>query len=118
MKSIKLSDITLRQAAQRRAFSVSFKERIEIARTLDAPCGRHRAARHPGPQGGCAGHKTIASVVGSAALSAACGMTEESVTEAWESIKGAKKPVLHIMAPVSAIQMEYQCHKKARPCWR
>ncbi len=114
MKSIKLSDITLRQAAQRRAFSVSFKERIEIARTLDRL--RVDVIELPAiqdPRADVLANKTIASVVGSAALSAACGMTEESVTEAWESIKGAKKPVLHIMAPVSAIQMEYQCHKKA-----
>ena len=114
MKSIKLSDITLRQAASGRAFSVSFKERIEIARTLDRL--HVDAIELPAIEDVRAdvlANKTIASVVGSAALSAACGLTEESVEQAWESIKGAKRPVLHIMAPVSAIQMEYQCHKKA-----
>ena len=114
MKTIKLSDITLRQAAASRAFPISFKERIEIARALD----RLHVDRIELPvirdaKADVLANKTIASVVGSAALSAACGMTEESVAEAWESVKGAKKPVLHIMAPVSAIQMEYQCHKKA-----
>ena len=114
MRTIKLSDITLRQAAQSRTFSVSFKERIEIARSLDRL--HVDTIELPVIQDAKAdvlAGKTIASVVGSAALSAACGMTEESVEQAWESVKGAKRPALHIMAPVSAIQMEYQCHKKA-----
>ena len=33
MKTIKISDVTLREA--QRAAAISFKERIEIARTLD-----------------------------------------------------------------------------------
>ncbi len=33
--------------------------------------------------------------------------------DAWSSIKDAKKPALHVMAPVSPIQMEYICNKKA-----
>lgn len=114
MNTIRLSDITLRQAVSSRAFSVSFKERIEIARSLDRL--HVDAVELPVIQDARAdvlANKTIASVVSTAALSATCGMTEESVEEAWESVKGAKKPALHIMAPVSAIQMEYQCHKKA-----
>ena len=114
MKTIKLSDVTLCKTAQSSGYSTSFKERIEIARTLDRlhldtielPAIRDAKVD-------ALANKTIASVVGSAALSAACGMSEESVDQTWESVKGAKKPMLHIEAPVSAIQMEYQCHKKA-----
>ena len=114
MRTIKLSDITLRQAAQSRAFSISFKERIEIARSLDRlHVDTIELPAIQDPKADVLANQTIASVVGSAALSATCGMTEESVEQAWESVKGAKKPVLHVMAPVSAIQMEYQCHKKA-----
>lgn len=113
MKTMRISDITLRSIAQSRTAAVSFKERIEIARTLDRlrmdvielpAIADHRSD--------VLANKTIASVVSTSALSAVCGMTEESVEETWESIKGAQKPMLHIMAPVSAIQMEYQCHKK------
>ena len=112
MKTIQISDMTLREIAKQ-ASAVSFKERIEIARTLDRlrldvielpPIADHR--------GDVLANKTIAGVVTSAALSAACGMTEESVEEAWESVKAARRPMLHVMAPVSAIQMEYQCHMK------
>lgn len=113
MKMVKISDITLREAAQGRAASMSFKERIEIARTLDRL--RLDAIEVPtiaDHRSDVLANKTIASVVGFAVLSAVCGMTEESVEETWESIKSAQKPMLHIMVPVSAIQMEYQCHKK------
>ena len=114
MKTIKLSDMTLRQAVQSRTFNVSFKERIEIARSLDRlHVDVLELPAIQDPKADVLASKTIASVVGSAALSATCGMTEEGVEQAWESVKGAKKPMLHVMAPVSAIQMEYQCHKKA-----
>ena len=114
MKTIKLSDMTLRQAVQSRTFNVSFKERIEIARSLDRlHVDVLELPAIQDPKADVLASKTIASVVGSAALSATCGMTEEGVEQAWESVKGAQKPMLHVMAPVSAIQMEYQCHKKA-----
>lgn len=111
MKTIQISDVTLRMAE---ASALSFKERVEIARTLDRlgvdeielPALRDGKA-------GALSNKTIASVVSSARLSAAAGMTAESVGETWESVKAARQAVLHIMLPASSVQMEYLCHKKA-----
>ena len=111
MKTIQISDVTLRMEE---ASALSFKERVEIARTLDRlgvdeielPALRDGKA-------GVLSNKTIASVVSSARLSAAVGTTEESVTETWESVKAARQAVLHIMLPASSVQMEYLCHKKA-----
>ena len=49
MKTVKLSDITLREIGKARAAALSFKERVEIAPDLGPPPGgRHRAAPHPG----------------------------------------------------------------------
>lgn len=112
MKTIQMSDITLREAGRERA--LSFKERVEIARTLDRlqvdtvelPAVRDDKAD-------VLSNKTIASVVNYARLSAAVGLTEESVELTWESIKGARRPALHILLPASSVQMEYLCHKKA-----
>ena len=114
MRTIQIADITLREAGKGRAAALSFKERVEIARTLDRlqvdavelpPIGEVK--------GDALSNKTIASVVGTARVSAAAGLTEESVDAAWESIKSARKPSLHIMLPASAVQMEYLCHRKA-----
>ena len=111
MKTIQISDVTLRMAE---GSALSFKERVEIARTLDR-LGVDEIEL-PVLRDGKAGaliNKTIASVVTSARLSAAVGTTEESVEETWESVKAARQAVLHIMLPASAVQMEYLCHKKA-----
>ena len=113
MKTVKLSDITLREIGKARAAALSFKERVEIARTLDRlqvdaielPPIRDEKAD-------VLSNKTIATVVSSARLSAAVGLTEESVATAWESVKAARDPALHVMVPVSPVQMEYLCHKK------
>lgn len=111
MKTIQISDVTLRKAD---AASLSFKERVEIARTLDRlGVDEIELPALQDDKAGALSNKTIASVAGSARLSAAVGLTEDSVEQTWESVKGARQPVLHIMLPTSSVQMEYMCHKKA-----
>ena len=114
MRTVRISDVTLREIGAVRAASLSFKERVEIARTLDRlrvdvielpPIRDSRAD--------VLSNKTIASVVTAARLSAAVGLTEERVEETWESVRAAREAELHIMVPASAVQMEYLCHKKA-----
>ena len=114
MKTVKVYDITLREIGRSRAAALSFKERVEIARTLDR-LGVDQIELPPlkDDKADVLRNKTIASVVTSARLAAAVGMTEESVEAAWESVRSARQPVLHIMLPASAVQMEYLCHKKA-----
>ena len=113
MNTIKIIDMSLREPGQRKAASMSFKEKLEVARTLD----RLKLDTIKLPAIGAAkadqlSNKTIASMV-STALSAAveigCGMVEET----WESIRTARHPQLNLLVPVSTVQMEYTCHKKA-----
>ena len=113
MNTIKIIDMSLREPGQRKAASMSFKEKLEVARTLD----RLKLDTIELPAIGAAkadqlSNKTIASMV-STALSAAveigCGMVEET----WESIRTARHPQLNLLVPVSTVQMEYTCHKKA-----
>ncbi len=112
MKTIEISDVTLRLAESGAA--LSFKERVEVARTLDR-LGVDQIELPPlkDDRADVLRNKTIASVVTSARLAAAVGMTEESVETAWESVRSARQPALHIMLPASSVQMEYLCHKKA-----
>jgi len=113
MKTIQIADITLRELSGRPA-ALSFKERVELARSLDR-LHLDRIELPPIRDGGKADaltNKTIASVVTSAALMAAVGREEESVELTWESVKGARAPALQVLMPVSAVQMEYLCHKK------
>ena len=112
MKTIEISDITLRLAEGGTA--LSFKERVEIARTLDRlGVDQIELPALKDDKADVLRNKTIASVVSSARLSAAVGLTEESVEAAWESVRSARRPALHVMLPASSVQMEYMCHKKA-----
>lgn len=114
MKTVKISDITLREISRSRSAALSFRERVEIARTLDrlqADVIELPAIRDA--KADMLSNKTIASVVSHACLCAVTGLTEESVAETWESVRSTRRPALHIMVPVSAVQMEYLCHRKA-----
>ena len=113
MKTIKLIDMTLRESSAVRENSLTFKEKLEIARSLDrlrvdvielAPIG--------GSKADALSNKTIAAMVGTG-LSAAVDVAADTVQETWESIRTAKHPQLNVITPVSPVQMEYTCHKKA-----
>ncbi|MBR0464106.1 MAG: hypothetical protein IJJ23_06940, partial [Clostridia bacterium] len=113
MKKIRLYDVTLRELSVSRNRHLSFREKMECARTLDRlnldgielpPIEDHQTDSLL--------NRTLATLI-SSDLILSVGETESSVMEAWDSIKAAKRPVLHVMLPVSAVQMEYMCHKKA-----
>ena len=106
MKTIEISDVTLRLSDG--GGVLSFKERVEIARTLDRlGVDQIELSALKEGKGDVLRNKTIASVVSSARLAAAARLTEESVEAAWESVKSARQPVLHVMLPASSVQMEY-----------
>ena len=113
MKPIKFIDITLREAANLRENALTFKEKLEVARLLDRL--KVDIIELPAIKGGKADqlyNKTIASLLNTA-ITVAVDITESSVEETWETIRGAGKPRLNVIAPVSPVQMEYTAHKKA-----
>jgi len=113
MKTIKMIDMTLRETASIKEATLSFKEKLEMARCLDRlKVDVIELAPITGGKADQLANKTIASMVNTV-VSATAGETIESIEEAWESIRSAKHPQLHIMLPVSPVQMEYACHKKA-----
>lgn len=113
MKTIKIADMTLRQAASSQSFSLSFKEKLELVRELDR-LGTDVIETAPITDGKTDALliRTLASITKNSVLSCAAGLTTESVNAAWEAVKGATKPRLHVIVPVSPVQMEYVCGKK------
>ena len=112
MKNTKIIDITLRESSSLKDVSLSFKEKLEIARILDrlkvdaielAPVTASKADQ--------LSNKTIASMV-RVPLTAAIDITSDLVEATWESIRGAKRPGLNVLAPISTVQMEYTCGMK------
>lgn len=113
MKTMKIIDMTLRETAGVRESALTFKEKLEMARSLDRL--KVDVIELPMITGGKPdqlSNKTIASLV-TGTLSATLGIIGDTVAETWESIRSARQPQMNVQAPVSPVQMEYACHLKA-----
>lgn len=115
MKTIKITDMTLRAEALSNDFSLSFKEKTEIARELDklgvdvielAPIGESKADTLL--------VKTIAAAVKTSTVAVPVGDSAESAAEAWSAVMEAQNPRLIVSMPVSSVQMEYASGKKPK----
>ncbi len=113
MKKLRIADSTLRQAAKSRAHSLSFKEKIEIAKLLDklsvdvielAPI--EDAKTDPILT------KSICSSVENSTLAFPCELSESGIKSAWSALSKAKRPRLQLVVPTSTVQMEFVCKKK------
>ncbi len=113
MKKIMISDVTLKEAAKKADMQLSFKEKIEVAKLMDkirmsviemAPIVNEKIDSLL--------IKSVSSSVKNSVVAVPAGLSAESVAQAWEAVKGAKKPRLQVIAPMSPVQMEYGCHKK------
>ncbi len=111
MKQIRVSDITMRQATS--AFSLSFKETIELAKQLDRlgvsvielegiSNVRVDALRI----------KSIATSVNDSIVAVPVALDGENVQQVFGALSQAKRPRLQVCAAVSSVQMEYIHHKK------
>lgn len=115
MKNIAIADMTMLQTPTSSASSPTFREKTEIARSLD----RMRADVIELPpivneKTDALLVRTIAPIVSTSTLSQCAGYTPESVDTAWKAVSGAKKARLSIAFPTSPAQMEFFCHMKPK----
>ncbi len=109
MKQVKILDTTLC-----RENSFSFKEKIEIARQLERLCvSTIEIPEIENAKTDILYVKTVSAFVKKAVLSVAAGSSLESVENAAAALSAAKNGRIRIELPVSAVSMEYVCHKKA-----
>ena len=111
MNQIRISDMTMKQGG--REFSLSFKEKIELAKLLDKLGvsvieleGIQNARIDP------LRIKSIAMAVKESIVAVPVQLSAESVAACWNAVSQAKHPRLQVCAPVSSVQMEYLFHKK------
>ena len=110
MKRIMIADRTL----CRDEGSYSFKERLEIARKLEAlGVDAIELPEIASERADTLLIKTVASFVKNSVISVAAGSTPDSVALAAAALKSAAKGRVRIELPVSPATMEYQYHKKA-----
>ena len=111
MNTIKLSDVTMKQAAD--GFSLSFKEKIELAKLLDK-LGASVIELEPiqNVRIDSLRIKSIAAAVTNSTVAVPVPLSEEGPAQVWSALQQAKHPRLQVCAAVSAVQMEYLFHKK------
>lgn len=113
MRTINVTDITLKKLSEDREVSLLFREKSAIANCADA-LGVN-AVELPAIKNlreDTIIYKTIAQNVQNATLAIPVGFNTEDVKSVWEAIKDAKSPRLQVELPVSTIQMEYTYHVK------
>ena len=114
MRTIVTSDITLRVAAEEKKESLSFREKLQIVKSMDASgIDRIELPRMDGKKETAVVYRTIAQTAANCAVALEAGVTEEEIAAAWDIICDAKKPVLQIVIAGSTVQMEYLYHVKA-----
>lgn len=113
MKKINISDITLRINRTCAEAPLSFKEKLEVARSLDK---MHADVIELAP---IANEKTdvllartVLPFLKHSKLSIPVGADEASVDVAYSAVSGAQNARLQVRVPTSPVQMEYFCHKK------
>lgn len=114
MRKIWISDITISQAGSAQGFSLSFREKLELAKLLDkVGVSVIEAGQIVNRRSDSLLIKSLASAVGHSALAVPVALGDmESVELTWNALAGAVVPRLQVTAPVSTVQMEYLCHKK------
>ena len=111
MRQIRISDMTMKQAAE--GFSLSFKEKIELAKLLDKlGVSVIELEGIENPRIDALRIKSIAAAVNGSVVAVPVQLNADSITQTWNALKEAKKPRLQVCAPVSSVQMEYLFHKK------
>ena len=110
MKNIRISDVTMKQTGE---ISLSFKEKIELAKLQDKLGvsvieleGIHNAKID------ALRIKSIAMAVQGSIVAVPVALNRESVQQTWNALRLAKMARLQVCAPVSSVQMEYLFHKK------
>ncbi len=113
MRTINVTDITLKNLSEDRAIMLLFREKSAIANCADKlGASSIELPAIKNLREDTIIYRTIAQNVQSATLTIPVGINKEDVASVWECIKDAKKPRLQIELPVSTIQMEYMYHVK------
>jgi 2-isopropylmalate synthase len=111
MNMIKLSDVTMKQVAD--GFSLSFKEKIELAKLLDKlGVSVIELEGIENPRIDSLRIKSVATAVASSMIAVPVQLDADSPAQVWSALQLAKSPRLQVCGAVSAVQMEYLYHKK------
>lgn len=113
MKKLFITDITLRESNKQGGSSLSFKEKLEVAKRLDElKVDSIELAPSFDDKADLVMVRTIATFIKNSTLSCVAGKSIEDIDKAYEAVAVAKHKRLLIEIPTSFAQMEYTYHQK------
>ena len=109
MRQIKFFDTTLRDGEQSPGCSMNISEKLRMAKQLDAlGVDVIEAGFAIASPGDFAAVKSISEVVEKATVASLARCLKKDIETAWEAVKGAKHPRIHVFLATSDIHMEYK----------
>lgn len=113
MREVRISDITMKQAANGSSFTLSFKEKLEVAKQLDRlGVSSIEVEGIEREKVDSLRIKSIASIVRNSVLAVPVTLEEGNAEMVWKALSDAERPRLQVEVPVNTAQMEYLHHKK------
>lgn len=109
MRTIRIFDSTLRDGEQAPGFSMSIKEKVAMAKQLEVlRVDVIEAGFAIVSPGDFTSVKTIASEVKNASVASLARAKQQDIEYAWNAVKGAADPLLHVFLATSDIHMQYK----------
>jgi len=112
MEQVRIFDTTLRDGEQSPGCSMNLREKIEVARCLEK---MHVDIIEAGfaiaSPGDFESVKTIAETIKGCTIASLARSSEKDIDTAWEAVKGAVSPRIHVFIATSPLHMEYKLKK-------
>lgn len=108
-KQVKIFDTTLRDGEQSPGCSMNLKEKIEMAKQLEKMgVDIVEAGFAISSQGDFISVKTIAETIQDCTVASLARASEKDIDRAWEAVKNANDPRIHLFLATSPVHMEYK----------
>ena len=112
MEQVRIFDTTLRDGEQSPGCSMNLREKIEVARCLEK---MHVDIIEAGfaiaSPGDFESVKTIAETIKGCTIASLARSSVKDIDTAWEAVKGAASPRIHVFIATSPLHMEYKLKK-------
>jgi 2-isopropylmalate synthase len=116
---IKIFDTTLRDGEQSPGCSMHLKEKVRLARRLEALGVDVIEAGFPvASEGDFAAVRAVSAACRGVSVAALCRTTAEDVGRAWDAVRDAARPRLHAFVATSDIHLEHKLKRTRREVLR
>ena len=118
MERITVFDTTLRDGEQSPGCSMNVQEKLRLAHQLDRLGVDVIEAGFPiASEGDFAAVQAIAAVIRRPIIAGLARACTQDIERAWQALKGAARPRIHVFLATSDIHLQYKLKSPARGAW-